>query len=558
MSAPWRWYLRLYRPQAAVLALVLLACGLQFGLVLPMVYLVARIFDTTIPSGQVDALVRDGAWLVGTSIAGAGVGLWIRSATLRLTKKVIAVLREKLVNQLLTLPRATYDHAETAVLHSQVVIDTERLDVMSNALVAQIMPAAMVTIGLTLALAYLNGWLTLMLVLAGPVLYGFHRKLGAPLDTNYQAFRRDYDHFSGGVMFLLKSADLIRWQTAEDAERRRQFGFIEAVRDSSRRMAWYETAHGLLQNQIVTLASIGILLAGGYTVARGQMTLGALIAYYVTMGLMRSWLASGLAAVPQVVTGRRALDSLLQLLEVNGKPVYRDQGGPLDFQGHLALQKVDFAYGDRTILREVSLEFAPGEIVALAGKNGSGKSTVLHLLCGFYRPAAGEVLADRRAYDALDVTALRKHFGVVPQHPTLVDGTIAANIAYGGQYDEAAIREAAELSGAQAFIDQLPEGYEATIGEDGVRLSGGQRQRLALARALVRQPKVLILDEPTNHLDAETVSLLVANLRRLAKRPTVILISHDPELIALADRAYEMRDGQVEVLRAAESETAHG
>jgi ABC-type bacteriocin/lantibiotic exporter with double-glycine peptidase domain len=216
----------------------------------------------------------------------------------------------------------------------------------------------------------------------------------------------------------------------------------------------------------------------------------------------------------------------------------------IDFQGEIKLEDVSFRYGKPAVLNGVNLVIQPRRTVALIGPNGCGKSTILHLILGFYRPNTGALYCDGRPYDEVDLSSVRKAIGFVAQNPTLFSGSIRENISYG--MPEATleqIRQAASLALADEFIIKLPDGYDTTIGDDGVRLSGGQRQRIAIARALLRQPKLLVLDEPTNHLDIKAVTRLMENLRPLESKLALLLVSHDREVVRHADDVFEIDNG---------------
>jgi ABC-type multidrug transport system fused ATPase/permease subunit len=215
-----------------------------------------------------------------------------------------------------------------------------------------------------------------------------------------------------------------------------------------------------------------------------------------------------------------------------------------DFRGTVAAEGVCFAYRDVPVLSEVDFDITAGEHVALAVPTGSGKSTLVNLLLGLYKPDAGWVKADGVALDELDLVALRRRIGVVLQDAVILHGTVRDNIAYGrADATEAEIREAARQAGADTFIERLPGGYDAAVGDEGALLAGGQRQRIALARALLGRPALLVLDEPTTHLDHAAIGVL---LRELAILPAaVIMVTHDMEVAAQADRVVHLRDGRV-------------
>jgi ABC-type multidrug transport system fused ATPase/permease subunit len=185
-------------------------------------------------------------------------------------------------------------------------------------------------------------------------------------------------------------------------------------------------------------------------------------------------------------------------------------------------------------------------MVAIVGPNGSGKTTIVNLILGFYRPQKGTLCADGHLFSDLDIVHLRRHIGVVTQDAILFSGTILDNITYG--YPDASreqVTQAARLATADEFIQQLARGYETLVGENGLLLSGGQRQRIAIARALLRQPRLLILDEPTNHLDTAAARRLMENLRSLPHKPACLMISHDVETVRKAQFVHFLQQGRI-------------
>jgi ATP-binding cassette, subfamily B, bacterial len=296
------------------------------------------------------------------------------------------------------------------------------------------------------------------------------------------------------------------------------------------------------------------LVVGGWSTARGDMTIGDLLGFYAITALLLRQMSPIIGSVPDVLTGYESMVRLDRLLQAGGGEPYTGTR-VLDFDGSVTFDGVSFAYQDRPVLKDVQLSIAPGEHVAIVGPNGAGKSTLVSLLLGLYRPTAGQVLAGGVPFDELDMPSLRRSFGVVLQDPVIFPGTVSENIAYGQPNATAAeIRRAAAWAMADDFIDALPAGYATSVGDEGVLLSAGQRQRLAIARALLTCPSLLILDEPTTHLDDAAIDRLLGNLRELPGSPTVIAISHDPEIEAWARRVIHLRDGRIatEVAAAAE------
>jgi ATP-binding cassette subfamily B protein len=217
-------------------------------------------------------------------------------------------------------------------------------------------------------------------------------------------------------------------------------------------------------------------------------------------------------------------------------------------QGDVTFENVTFRYpgNDRPVLQDVTIQVPAGQTFALVGHSGAGKTTLCNLAARFYDPTSGRVLLDGRDIRQIDVESYRGLLGIVEQDVFLFDGTVAENIGYGRRdIDEEEIRRVAEIAYADEFINRLPQGYDTIIGERGVKLSGGQRQRLAIARALLADPKILILDEATSNLDTESEQLIQAGLARLMEGRTCFVIAHRLSTIRHADQIVVMEDGHL-------------
>jgi ATP-binding cassette subfamily B protein len=307
------------------------------------------------------------------------------------------------------------------------------------------------------------------------------------------------------------------------------------------------------------LAGIIILVAGGTAIVKGAMSLGDLLMFYVAAGLLNGQLNNLLGSVPEWIAGNESLLKLHGLLREGREQPYHGARS-IDFDGSFSLRGVSFAYDDHCVLRAIDLDVPAGARVAIVGPNGAGKTTLLSLLVGFCRPQQGGLYASGVAYDELDMGALRRSMGVVMQQQSFFAGTVLENIRYGHpDASRAAVQAAARLALADDFIMALAEGYDTEIGEGGALLSGGERQRLAIARALLGEPKLLILDEPTNHLDMSAIARLMRGLVDAPQRPTILIISHDPGVVAFADRVYCLDQGRLheETPASANLELAH-
>ena len=209
------------------------------------------------------------------------------------------------------------------------------------------------------------------------------------------------------------------------------------------------------------------------------------------------------------------------------------------------MNNIYFSYKDKKVLNGVQLKLTKGKCIALSGNNGSGKSTIIAILEGLYMPNKGNITVNEVNYNDLDMRHFRKQIGIVQQQPILFSGSIYDNITYGNhKIDAIKVKQTAKYIGIDSFIESLPEKYNTKIGDNGILLSGGQQQRIALARAILNEPSLLILDEPTNHLDNISVTYLLKQLKLLPFGPTILVVSHQKIMLEVADEVYHLENGK--------------
>ena len=298
---------------------------------------------------------------------------------------------------------------------------------------------------------------------------------------------------------------------------------------------------------IAASAAVLLIYYGGRNVNGGGMSPTQLFSFLFYAALLTRPIGALANVYGQVQTTRGTLTRLQAVLNQPIEAGYQAAGHLDMVKGEITFKGVSFAYPGRDVtLRDVNLRIKAGEIVALTGTNGAGKSTLMSLLLRLHDPDEGTICLDGRDIARLHVNDLRRQIGVVPQRALLFNGTIRANIGYGlEQATDEQIEAAACLAQAYDFITQLPEGFDTQIGDHGVRLSGGQRQRIALARAFLKDPPILILDEATSMYDLEGESAFIAACGGALKGRTVILITHRPASLALANRILCVEAGVV-------------
>ena len=307
----------------------------------------------------------------------------------------------------------------------------------------------------------------------------------------------------------------------------------------------------LLSPSIRLLAGLGLLLLlylSTLQVQSGSLTPSDIVSVLL-YGMLLTRPVSGLAGVyGSIQMTRGAAERLLEAFSQAPEPNDAEAVPIGPVAGHIRFEGVRFGYPGRPqVLRGVDLTIHAGETVALTGENGSGKSTIVHLLMRFADPDAGRVLVDGTDIRGVRIASLRGQIGLVAQHVLLLNGTVRENIAYGRPDAHSNEIEAAAIAAqAQGFIERLPQGYDTLIGDQGIRLSGGQRQRIALARALLKDPPILVLDEATAMFDPDGEAAFIEECRAVLETRTVILITHRPASLALADRVLRMRHGRID------------
>lgn len=297
------------------------------------------------------------------------------------------------------------------------------------------------------------------------------------------------------------------------------------------------------------VAGLAIIFIGARAIISGEMNVGELIAANILASRAIAPMRQVVSAWYQLQEVRAAFTRINQIMD---EPVELKPGevGPgLTLRGHIRLENLSFAYGEEgpEVLQDVSLDIEAGQVVGIIGPSGSGKSTIAKLVQGLYAPTNGRVLIDGTDVQHMSPSSLRRQIGVVPQDIQLFAGTVRENIAFGvGDKDPARVVQVARFVGAHDFIQHLPKGYDTVLTERGFGLSAGQRQLLSIARALMRNPRIMILDEATSALDAVTEERLMRNLRRAARGRTIILISHRMAPVVVTDRAALVIDGRIE------------
>jgi ATP-binding cassette subfamily B protein len=467
-----------------------------------------------------------------------------------------AALRNALVERLQVLSIGYYARASSAVVQSKVVRDVENVELMLQQVTHPLLSAAMVMVGAVTMTAIKVPEFLPVYALAIPTALLIRRAMTRRSQARNAEFRREIEGFSAQVGEMASLIPVTRAHGLERTAVSRVADGADGVRRSALRLdllngrvasvSW--VAMQLLGVCCLVLAAV-VSLTGVIAVTPGEVVL--LSTYF---GLLTQGLTQVLNLVPVTARG---VESVRSIAEVLAEPdLERNEGRRRvdDVRGNLRLEHVSHRYADASqdALHDVDLEVREGETVAFVGPSGSGKSTLLNLVLGFVRPTAGRLLLDGADMAGLDLRTVRRWVSVVPQESVLFEGTVRENVAYGldtpGGDDAATderVRAALRDANALDFVDALPDGWDTVVGQRGARLSGGQRQRLAIARALVRDPRILFLDEATSALDPEAEAVVRDALDRLMRDRTTLVVAHRLSTVRAADRIVVLEHGRV-------------
>ncbi len=518
--------------------------------------LVQRAIDLGITPGDMAALVR---WSIAIGVVAAIAALFTgirRYWAFRESRMVEARLRDRIFAQIQRLHFAYHDTVQTGDLMSRANTDLQQIQALVVLIPLTI--SNFVTVAAVTVILFLIDWRLAILSLGSlPFLNVLGKRFSSRLHPSVMGIQRESAELASVVEESVTGVRVVKGFGAQGVQARRLRIEADDVYEQSMTAARVRARFLPAMELLPNIGLILVLAYGGHLVLDGQLSLGQLVEFNAYIYLL-IWPLRMLGMI--IAQGQRAAASAQRVRAVlSVEPAIVDRPGSVDLPvaadgsgrglGAVRFADVVFAYESRPdapVLDHFDLTIAPGESVALVGATGSGKSTVARLLPRFYDLDHGQVLLDGVDIRDLDLRALRRAIGIVFEETFLFSATIAENIAFADpDADDEQIHRAARLAGADEFISALPEGYATEIGERGFSLSGGQRQRLAIARAILADPRVLVLDDATSSVDPTKEHEIRDALGEVMRNRTTIVIAHRPATIALADRVVLLRDGRV-------------
>jgi subfamily B ATP-binding cassette protein MsbA len=517
-----------------------------FGIVPP--WLVRNMIDDVLSGGNAAALDMIAVGMVALYLLKGLFGYGYAYLTAWVGQRAIMAIRLELYDKTQRLSLRVLYRRRTGEFLSRITNDVATLQNVVSSVVVDLAVQSLYFIGFLGFLFYINWKLTLATFLVIPPAAMLIDRASAQLRVIGGDIQEQLAQLAAIAQEALSQVRVVRSFATEDSEAER---FDAQSRKHFRSIMKGTQTRGILEGLVeVTLfvAMAPILWLGGRDVLAGNLTAGELVAFLIYLGLLVAPVRTISRSVSTIQQGVASADRIFEILDEKDEVALLSSPLVLgNIRGEVAFEDVWFAYeGERWVLSGFSLAVRPGEKVAIVGPTGTGKSTLGDLLLRFYDPLKGRVLIDGADLRELDLKAYRRRVGVVPQDPALMKGSLAYNISYGCDVPHESIKKAAVMAGIDAFVSSLPDGYGTEVGERGVTLSGGQRQRIAIARAIVRDPAILLMDEATSSLDAVVESQIQGAMNVAMAGRTSIVIAHRLSTVRDADRIVVLGEGRVQ------------
>ena len=538
-------YLRPYWAYSAS-AYVLLLINNGISLAQPLI--IRTIVDEGIRGGDTGAIPSNTLLLLGlTLLKGAFTFLYGRWTEIA-SQNVSYDLRNEIHGQLQSLSFSYHDRAETGQLLTRAISDVDRLRFLTGRALLSLSQLIVLIVGIGISMMLMNVQLALATLATVPFLAYSALQFGRRFRPMWRAIQQQLSELTTRLEQNLRGARVVAAFAQERVEVKRlsreNVGLLELNVKAGRMQAIFLPLFSL----VASAGTVGVLLYGGDLVIRGDLTIGELVAFtaYVAQLLAPTrrlgWIIGAISQA--VASGSRIFEILDAQSEVTDSP---DATELPRIRGHVQFDDVSFAYfGRHQVLQGIDFEAQPGEVVALLGATGSGKSSVISLIPRFYDPTGGRILIDGHDIREVTVSSLRDQIGIVLQDTTLFAASVRDNVSFGRpSASDEEVFAAARAARAHEFILSMPDGYDTMVGERGATVSGGQKQRIAIARALLKDPRILILDDATSSVDTATELQVQQALAELMKERTSFVIAQRLSTIRQADQVLVLDGGEI-------------
>lgn len=543
-----RFLLGYYRPYAArTLAAVLIGLPVS-AISLAFPALTGRLVDSMLGADAPEQLTSVGLIFLVLLVVQATIGYVVSVTLARTTERVIAALRSDLFRHLVYLPMAYLSQRRVGELSSRLSSDITSIQETFSFSILQLLRQSVFLVGSLVVIISTSLPLTIPIIIGMPIIVAIALVIGRRIRKLSTATQDALAGTATIVEETLQSMAAVKSYVQERHEVDRYSASLAQTVQLAIRGARLRAAFVTFILTVIFGGIAAVILYGAQLVAAGDVTIGELLSFLMYAMFVGGALGSVAEVLGQIQKSLGATVRIREILDVPLEPPDHDQASTERYTT-VAFHNVGFAYPERTdvpVLHDLTFSIAAGERVALVGQSGSGKSTTAALIQRLYEPTSGRILYDGRSAEDLALSTVRQSVGVVPQDIVLFGGTIEENIRYGRRdADVQEVLDAARRANALSFIESFPEGMNTLVGERGMKLSGGQRQRIAIARALLKDPPILILDEATSSLDAESEQLIQEALEHLLHRRTSIIIAHRLSTVRTCDRILVMDGGRI-------------